>query len=130
MLLGWLAMLVVTWLILLGLVVSKGRWRHARPHWDFLSQNLHGSLTLYVKDVSVSVSAFLDRFFISAFLGLELTGVYTLFWSIANVMHSLAVYGVMQAQLPDLIAAGQSGTQRCSGCSSVGCKSNWAVGRC
>ncbi len=111
LLLGWLAMLGVTWLILLGLVVPEGRWRHLRPQKDFLSQELHGSLTLYVKDVSVSVSAFLDRFLISAFLGLEMTGVYTLFWSIANVMHSLAVYGVMQAQLPHLIASGQNPDQ-------------------
>jgi O-antigen/teichoic acid export membrane protein len=108
-LLGWLAMLVVSWIVLFGLLLSKRRWRHARPHWGFLSQNLHGSLRLYVKDVSGTISAFLDRFLISAFLGLELTGVYTLYWSIASVMHSLAVFGVVQAQLPVLIAAGQSG---------------------
>jgi O-antigen/teichoic acid export membrane protein len=111
LLLGWLAMLVATWLILFGLVVPEGRWRHLRPQRDFLSEELHGSLTLYVKDVSVSVSAFLDRFLVSALLGLEMTGVYTLFWSIANVVHSLAVYGVIQAQLPHLIAAGQKPDQ-------------------
>jgi O-antigen/teichoic acid export membrane protein len=54
---------------------------------------------------------FLDRFLISLFLGLELTGVYTLFWSIANVVHSLAVYSVLQSQLPLLIAAGQDPDQ-------------------
>jgi O-antigen/teichoic acid export membrane protein len=111
LLLGWLAMLGVTWLILFGLVLPEGRWRHLRPQRDFLSQELHGSLTLYVKDVSVSVSAFLDRFLISALLGLEMTGVYTLIWSIANVIHSLAVYGVMQAQLPHLVASGQNPDQ-------------------
>ena len=111
-LLGWLALLVVSWIILFGLLLSKGRWRHARPDWDFLSQNLHGSLRLYVKDVSGTISAFLDRFLISAFLGLELTGVYTLYWSLASVMHSLAVFGVVQAQLPVLIAAGQSGDRK------------------
>ncbi len=108
LLLGWLAMLVVSWLILFGLLAPEQRWRHMRPRRDFLLQELHGSLTLYVKDVSSTVSAFIDRFLISAFLGLELTGVYTLFWSIGNVMHSLVVYGVLQAQLPPLIAAGQN----------------------
>ena len=114
-LLGWLAMLVVSWVILFGLLLPGGRWRHMRPQRGFLFDELHGSLTLYVKDVSVTVSAFLDRFLISAFLGLELTGVYTLFWSIANVVHSLAVYGVVQAQLPLLVASAQSGDQAAFG---------------
>ena len=108
LLMGWLAMLVVSWIILFGMLLSKGRWRHARPERSFLSHNLHSSFTLYVKDISGTVSTFLDRFLISAFLGLELTGVYTLYWSIASVMHSLAVFSVVQAQLPLLVAAGQS----------------------
>jgi O-antigen/teichoic acid export membrane protein len=115
LLLGWLAMLGVTWLILLGLLLRGERWRHMRPRPGLLLGELHGSLTLYIKDVSVTVSTFLDRFLISAFLGLELTGVYTLFWSIANVVHSLAVYGVVQAQLPHLVASAQSGDRAAFG---------------
>lgn len=108
LLLGWLAMLGISWLILFGLLAPEGRWRQMRPQWRLLFQELPGSLVLYIKDVSVTISTFLDRFLISLFLGLEPTGVYTLFWSIANVVHSLAVYGVFQAQLPPLIASGQS----------------------
>jgi O-antigen/teichoic acid export membrane protein len=108
LLLGWLAMVGISWLIVLGLLLPEGRWRLVRPQWRLLFQELPGSLVLYIKDVSSTISMFLDRFLISAFLGLELTGVYTLFWSITNVVHSLAVYGVIQAQLPSLIAAGQS----------------------
>jgi O-antigen/teichoic acid export membrane protein len=109
LLLGWLAMLGVTWAILFALLMPRGRWRHVRPRHGLLLAELNGSFMLYMKDVSMSVSTFLDRFLISAFLGLELTGVYTLFWSIANVVHSLALYSVMQAQLPALLSAGQSG---------------------
>ena len=108
LLLGWLAMLGVSWLILFCLLLPEGRWRQMRPQWRFLFPELRGSLVLYIKDVSSTISMFLDRFLISLFLGLELTGVYTLFWSIANVVHSLAVYGVLQAQLPLLIASGQN----------------------
>jgi O-antigen/teichoic acid export membrane protein len=108
LLLGWLAMAGISWLIVLGLLLPEGRWRLARPQWRLLFRELPGSLVLYIKDVSSTISMFLDRFLISAFLGLELTGVYTLFWSITNVVHSLAVYGVIQAQLPSLIAAGQN----------------------
>jgi O-antigen/teichoic acid export membrane protein len=72
---------------------------------------LRGSLVLYTKDVSSTISVFLDRFLISLFLGLELTGVYTLFWSIVNVVHQLAVGDIVRAQLPSLIAAGQNPDQ-------------------
>lgn len=111
LLLGWLAMLVVCGLIMIAFVLPNGRWRHLRPHVGTLLRDLHGGLLLYVKDVSATVSMFLDRFLISMFLGLELTGVYTLFWSIANVMHSLSVYGVLQAQLPQIIATAQTADQ-------------------
>jgi O-antigen/teichoic acid export membrane protein len=104
---GWLAALVLTWLILLGLLSRHQRWRHARPQWRWIGPALRGSLVLYVKDVSGAVSAFIDRFLISFFLGLDLTGVYTLFWSIANVVHSLAVYGVLQTHIARLVGAGQ-----------------------
>jgi O-antigen/teichoic acid export membrane protein len=108
LLLGWLAMLGVSWLILFGMLVPEGRWRQMRPHWRLLFHELRGSLVLYIKDVSSTISMFLDRFLISLFLGLELTGVYTLFWSIANVVHSLAINGVLLAQLPLLIASAHS----------------------
>lgn len=111
LLLGWLGMLVVCWLMMMALVLTKGRWRHLRPRVGILLRDLHGGLVLYVKDVSSTISMFLDRFLISMFLGLELTGVYTLFWSIANVMHSLSVYGVLQAQLPQIIATAQTADQ-------------------
>ncbi len=107
LLLGWLAALAVSWLILLGLLLPGARWRHLRPRWRFLLRGLRGSLVLYVKDVSTTISTFVDRFLISLFLGLESTGVYTLFWSITNVMHSLAVFGVLQPQIAPLVAAGQ-----------------------
>jgi len=111
LLLGWLGMLVVCWLIMMAIVLRKGRWRHLRPRVGPLLLDLHGGLVLYVKDVSSTISMFLDRFLISMFLGLELTGVYTLFWSIANVMHSLSVYGVLQAQLPHIIVTAQTADQ-------------------
>jgi len=107
-LLGWLAMLVVSWLALFLLLLPEGRWRLMRPQWRLLFPELRGSLVLYIKDVSSTISMFLDRFLISLFLGLEMTGVYTLFWSITNVVHSLAVYDIIKAQLPSLIASGRN----------------------
>ena len=108
LLLGWLAMLVLSWLIVVAVAVPEGRWRHLQPRPLPLFRELHGTFALYVKDVSSMVSLFLDRFLISLFVGLELTGVYTLYWSIANVVHSLTVYGILQAQLPQMVATAQT----------------------
>ena len=108
LLLGWLGMLILSALIVVGLAIPEERWRHLQPRPLSLLRELHGTFALCVKDVSSMVSLFLDRFLISMFVGLELTGVYTLFWSIANVVHSLTVYGVLQAQLPQMVATAQT----------------------
>jgi O-antigen/teichoic acid export membrane protein len=107
LLIGWAAMLVFSSAILLGLLMRGGRWRHMRPQWGLFLPQLSGSRALYIKDVSGTLSIFFDRFIISAFLGLELTGVYTFFWSISNVVHSLALVGMLLSQLPSLLAAGR-----------------------
>ena len=101
-----------------------------RPQWRLLFPELRGSLVLYIKDVSSTISMFLDRFLISLFLGLEMTGVYTLFWSITNVVHSLAVYDIIKAQLPSLIASGRNPDRNEFARMSAGSRSKSAVGRC
>jgi O-antigen/teichoic acid export membrane protein len=111
LLMCWLVLLVVSWLVLFALLLREGRWRLMRPQSRLVLPELRGSLVLYSKDVSSTISVFLDRFLISLFLGLELTGVYTLFWSIVNVVHQLAVGDIVRAQLPSLIAAGQAPDQ-------------------
>jgi O-antigen/teichoic acid export membrane protein len=106
----WCAALVLTWMILLCLLLQNGRWRYVRLQGHLLLGALRGSLLLYIKDVSYTVSTFADRFVISLFLGLELSGIYSLFWSIANVVHSLVVNGVMQNQIAPLISAAKDRT--------------------
>jgi O-antigen/teichoic acid export membrane protein len=64
---------------------------------------------LYVRDLSNMVSIFSDRFIISTLLGLELTGVYTLFWSIANVIYSVVVVGLLLTQVAPLVEAAKKG---------------------
>jgi len=104
---GWIATLGLNSAILLGLIVSGGRCRHMRPPTGIFLQQLRGSRVLYLRDVSTTVGMFADRFLISMFLGLELTGVYTFFWSIANVMHSLTAVTMLQSQIAPLLAAGR-----------------------
>jgi O-antigen/teichoic acid export membrane protein len=106
----WCAALVLTWIILFCLLLQNGRWRHVRLQGHLLLGALRGSLLLYVKNVSYTVSTFSDRFLISLFLGLELSGIYSLFWSIANVVHSLVVIGVVQNHIAPLISAAKDRT--------------------
>lgn len=114
LLIGWLSMQIACMLVVVALALPEGRWRFMKPRdvgtrMVFLFGNLHRTLPLFVKDLGSVTSMFLDRFLISIFVGLELTGVYTLFWSIANVLHSLTVHGVLQAQLPQMMATAHSG---------------------
>lgn len=103
---GWLAALVATCLGIAAIALHRGRWRHAVVRGRLLVEGLRGGMILYVKDVSGVFGAFVDRFLISLVLGLELTGVYTLFWSIANVVHSLSVFGVLQTHIARILGAG------------------------
>src|SRR6185312_9014088 len=93
------------WLVLGVYLVRQKRWRYMKFRWRWLLSGIRPSLPFYVKDLAAAASLHLDRFLISAFLGLELTGIYTLFWSITNVVHNLAVYSVVHPQIRTLIAA-------------------------
>jgi O-antigen/teichoic acid export membrane protein len=104
-LLGWIGGLVLLWLVLGVYLVRQKRWRYMKFRWRWLLSGIRPSLPFYVKDLAAAASLHLDRFLISAFLGLELTGIYTLFWSITNVVHNLAVYSVVHPQIRTLIAA-------------------------
>ena len=107
LLLGWLGGLVLVWITLAAHVFSQARWRAVGLRLPWIASGVRASVPFYIKDLTGAGSLYLDRFILSLMLGLELTGVYTLFWSIANVLHNLTVFSVIQPKLPKLIAAGQ-----------------------
>jgi O-antigen/teichoic acid export membrane protein len=73
--------------------------------WQWLATGLRSAWPFYVTDMGAVGSLYFDRFLVSAWLGLEATGVYTFFWSAANVVHTLAAYGIVQPDAPKLVAA-------------------------
>jgi len=111
LLIGWIGGLSLAWIALALFLIAEQRWRliALRPRW--MAHGVRSSLPLYIKDLAGSLNLYLDRFLISAFLGLELTGVYTLFWSFANVVQNLAIGSVMQPQLPVLIQRASDGAE-------------------
>lgn len=106
---GWLAGLVAMWVAVAVRGLGGGRWRHLGLDLAYLRKALAGGVPFWLADIGGSGVLYLDRFIVSGFLGLETTGVYTFFWSFANVAHTLAVNGIVQPQVPRLIAAETSG---------------------
>lgn len=102
---GWVAGLAAMWLMIAAFTALHGRWRciALRPSW--LRQALRGGWPFYLNDIATVGNLYVDRFLVSVFLGLELTGVYVFFWSVANVVHNLAVYSLMQPNVPRLVSA-------------------------
>jgi O-antigen/teichoic acid export membrane protein len=109
LLIGWLAGLTTTAIALAVYLLIDERWRALalRPRW--MIGGIRQSVPLYIKDLAGSLNLYLDRFLISLFLGLEATGVYTLFWSVANVVHNLSVASLVQPRLPQLIEGARRG---------------------
>jgi O-antigen/teichoic acid export membrane protein len=60
---------------------------------------------IYLSDLGIAGQLYIDRYVVDYFLGLRSTGVYTLYWSIANSIHVLVTVGVIQISLPDLVDA-------------------------
>jgi O-antigen/teichoic acid export membrane protein len=105
-LLGWLAGLTLMWLILVAQLWIGERWRSVfATRFSLLLGGIRQSLPLYVRDITGTAGLFLDRYIISILLGLELTGVYTFFWSVANVVHGMIISVVVQPYTPTLIKA-------------------------
>ncbi len=102
---GWLVGLIVTWGAIAIRGLSGGRFRHLGVDFTSLRQALRGGVPFWLADIGGSGTLYLDRYIVSGFLGLEATGVYTFFWSFANVVHTLSVNGIVQPQVPRLIAA-------------------------
>ncbi len=109
---AWVAGLAIMMLVLAVTTLRDGRWRWLRLQWNWLRDALRQSWPLYLSRLGTVGSLYADRFVISYFLGLELTGVYVFFWSAANVVHSITVYGTMQPRVPALMIAAESDDPR------------------
>jgi O-antigen/teichoic acid export membrane protein len=105
LLLGWIAGLALVSLVLTSQLLANQRWRLLGLRIRWLFDCIRNSLPFYLKDISNVGSLYLDRFVVSFLLGLELTGVYTFFWSFANVVNSLVIHGTVQPRIPHLLVA-------------------------
>ena len=99
-------------LILALWLTRRWPWREALAQplsRDWYRPYLHRSWRLYLSEVLTVTINYLDRYLITFFFGLELVGVYVLFWQVANAICNLVGAGVVRLYSPLLIAAHQRG---------------------
>lgn len=83
-------------------------WRAGQstePFRNWIRSNFKISRTLYAIGWVQTAGSYLDRFVISFFLGLELTGVYVLFLSVSSALFNLVLTGVIQFARPKMVRA-------------------------
>jgi O-antigen/teichoic acid export membrane protein len=104
-LIGWLVGMLLTWIVAAGWFMRQGvplfRWAEVTTQLG----HIRASSFLYLRNITANASLYIDRYVISLTLGLELTGVYVFFWSVANVVQGMVVSVVVQPQASTLISA-------------------------
>jgi O-antigen/teichoic acid export membrane protein len=75
----------------------------------WITTTIRKAFLIYVSDLSFVGSQYLDRYLVTLFLGLQLTGVYFLYWSVANAVGTFVSMVVFQIQRPRLIRAYHDG---------------------
>ena len=108
-LLCWVGGLALSWIVIAILAAARGWWRLVGLDRDYLRRAFVGGVPFWIADIGVVGNLYLDRFLVSYFLGMEAAGIYTFFWSYTNVVHTLAVNGIMLPQMPALVSAARAG---------------------
>lgn len=83
-------------------------WRHTFSvpfQRSVLAGTVRKSLIIYVSDLGFIASQYVDRYLVTLFLGLEVAGIYFLFWTVANAQTTFLSMVVFQQQRPLLIKA-------------------------
>jgi O-antigen/teichoic acid export membrane protein len=79
--------------------------RQTRVDWPLMRGTITRGWLVYISDIGIAGTLYLDRYIVAHFLGLSKTGIYTLYWSVANGMHILVTAAVVQLAVPHLVAA-------------------------
>lgn len=110
-LLGWL----VSYGLYFGvLLYALRRWPLAEAlrapvHTGWIKDRLRQGWLIYFSDIGIVGYTYVDRYIVSLMLGLELTGLYNFYWSLANALQTLLFTAIIQVALPVLFKAFNSG---------------------
>ncbi len=70
-----------------------------------------GGWLIYLNDIGIVGLLYFDRYIVTHFLGLEVAGAFTSYWSVANAVHILIFTGWLQPSLPHLVSALRRGDE-------------------
>lgn len=74
---------------------------------NWFGANMLTSWRIYAAEILNTLAIYQDRYLISLFFGLELAGIYVLFWQVTNAICNLVGAGILQVYRPRLITAHQ-----------------------
>lgn len=98
-------------LIAIGMAIWLSRhwpWKEIfsrKLEWQWYNAKIRSSARLYFADVLGVVNYYLDRYIVSAFLSLEMTGIYVFFSQVMTATWNLINSGVLAVYAPHLIRA-------------------------
>lgn len=98
-------------LIALGIVIWLSRgwpWKQVfstKLEWEWYLTKIRSSAKLYFADVLGVVNYYLDRYIVTLFLSLEMTGIYVFFSQVMTATWNLINSGVLVVYAPHLIKA-------------------------
>ncbi|MEO7224314.1 MAG: hypothetical protein ABIY37_17740, partial [Devosia sp.] len=104
----WLAF---EFIAVVGFAIAARRWpwRSApvspRETVRWWRETVRPALKFWASDTGNVMGLYVDRYIITALMGLEYLGVYVLFWSVANAVYNLTETGTLQTRRPLLIGA-------------------------
>lgn len=106
LLLSWLLGSMIAFLAFVW-TVRNWPWQNALSHldgfFDWLFAEAREAFALYVSSFSIAVSQQADKYLVTLFLGLELTGVYIFFAQIYTAINNLIYVSVLQPARPRLV---------------------------
>lgn len=79
---------------------------------SWIVRTIKNSFLIYISDLSFVASLYIDRYLVTLFLGLDLAGIYFLYWSVASAASNLVSMTVLQLHRPLLIKAHHEGTDK------------------
>jgi O-antigen/teichoic acid export membrane protein len=104
---SWAAGVIASFIFLLILLRSWPFAAISRTRIDFawIRRTVRRGWLIYLSDLGIGGQLYLERYVVNDLLGLRLTGIYTLYWTMANAVHVLVTVAVVQVALPDLVEA-------------------------
>lgn len=109
---GWIAAYIVYGALFFWFIRSwpLARVLEATIEQAWIRERAKQSWFIYLSDLGMVGSMYVDRYVISFLLGLKQTGLYTFYWSLTNALQTLVGTAVVQLALPALYKAYRTGS--------------------